>query len=218
MRHARSVTLAAVAGAFACASLAAAGPAGADGDAALPAAVKGIDAACNAYRKRARPADVIRLARVAEATGSLGGWHVASDAAIERVEDAPGFRAGDFATVVLDRGAVVAADVAHDDGAAETVFERGWCFIGGKLARTTAQRTVTTRERTTGYRRILYFGDDLGQPLDDRIVEVDAPGTTFVPPSNDVLALLVTEPAARPSDLPIADAIAAARAGTLPHL
>lgn len=183
-------------------------------DAFYSPTIKGIDAVCDAYRPHAKREDVVRLARVG---GIDAPWMVSDEATIVRVRTAPSFVAGDFATVVLDRGAIVAADLSHVDGPTGRVVLHAWCFIGGKLSRGTAE-VATTYDRSAGYRRTAYYGDDLTQPLAGMTSEENVSGKAFVAPPKDVDALLVPEPDARPENLPFYDAFERERKGGLATL
>jgi hypothetical protein len=191
-------------------------PAAAAEPSAYSPATAAIDTTCNADRAKASAADVVRMVRFAAAGDTLGAWRSASDADVSRLAAQTDFAAGELATIVFDRSAVVSADVAHSDSAAASVVTRAWCFIGGKLARATAD--VTFIVRGDGYRRTRYYGDDLGQPLGETMLEKSPMleklprGKAFVAPSKDVDAMIAIDPIARPIDLPFYAAAESARA------
>jgi hypothetical protein len=176
--------------------------------------VTGIDKVCDAYRPHAKREDVVRLARIGT---SDAPWMVTDEATSARVQEAPTFVAGDFVTIVLDRGAIVSADSADVDTASGHVIVHAWCFIGGKLSRATTDY-APTRDRAVGYRRTRYYGDDLDEPLAEIMNERGFVGKTYAPPPKEIDALLVVEPDARPTDLPFYAAFALERKGALPHV
>jgi hypothetical protein len=186
----------------------------------LPPAIAAIDATCNAQRAQARPGDALHLVRTPAQDGSPGPWRVATAAVAANVESAASFRSGDFVTIFVDRGAIDGADLIEDDAVTATVLAHDWCFIGGKLARATADISFATTAGADGYRRTRYYGDDLEHPLAETMLEkgVLRGEKSYVAPAHDVDAMLVTQPVARPADLPFYDAVVAARAGRLPRL
>jgi len=177
--------------------------------------VAGIDSTCNGSRAKAAPSDVIRVARFPSGSG-MGPWQLADASAISRVENAPGFTSGEFVTLVLDRGAIVSADLVDDDVSSGKVLAHAWCFIGGKLSRATSD--VTLPARADGYRRTRYYGDDVEQPIAEVMLQKGTDSKSYKPPPKELDAVLVTVPYARPTDLPFYDVLAAVRAGTLARL
>jgi hypothetical protein len=189
----------------------------------LPPALATLEATCNAERAQARAEDTLHLVRLPAQDGSAGSWLLATPAGAANVESAASFRSGDFVTVVYDHAAIVRADLIHDDVTTGAVLAHDWCFIGGKLARATADVSFTTTAGADGYRRTRYYGDDLEHPLGETMLEKNDPNAPggekkFVPPAPAVDTILVTEPIARPAGLPFYDAVVAARAGRLPRL
>jgi hypothetical protein len=174
----------------------------------------GIDTVCDAYRPHAKREDVVRLARVG---ASDAPWTVTDEATSARVQEDAKFVAGDFVTIVLDRGAIVSADSAHVDASSGHVLLHAWCFIGGKLSRATVDY-VSTLENGLEYRRTRYYGDDLDEPLLEATNERGLAKKGYVAPPKEIDALLVVEPDARPVNLPFYDAFELERKGTLPRL
>ncbi len=183
-------------------------------DALYSPVASGIDKVCDAYRPHAKREDVVRLARVG---GDDAPWLAMDEATSARVQEDPKFTAGDFVTIVLDRGAIVSADAAHVETSSGYAIVHAWCFIGGKLSRATVDY-APTRDRGAGYRRTRYYGDDLDEPLAETMNERGSVGKTYVPPPKEIDALLVVEPDARPANLPFYDAFDRERKGTLPRL
>ncbi len=183
-------------------------------DAFYSPVVSGIDKVCDAYLPSAKRADVVRLARVG---ADDAPWTVADEATSARVQEDSTFVAGDFVTIVLDRGGIVSAASAHVDASSGNIVTHAWCFIGGKLSRATTDFAATV-DRGRGYRRTRYYGDDLDQPLAEVMNERGSVGKTYVPPPKEIDAQLVVEPDARPTDLPFYAAFALARKGALPRL
>jgi len=173
-----------------------------------------IDNVCNAYRSHAHADDFVRLARVG---GIDAPWMTAGAGAVARAQESSTFVAGDFVTIVLDHGALVSADLSHLDGPTGRIVLHAWCFIGGKLSRASAE-VYLTYDRSTGYTKTRYYGDDLDQPLAEYRGEKWSGPKSNGPPSKDIDALLVVEPDAKPPDLPFYDAFQLARKGALPHL
>jgi hypothetical protein len=222
-RSARTAGIALAASVVACAAASAPGDADLAPADRLPPALAAIETTCNAERVQTRPEDALHLVRLPAQDGGAGAWLLATPAGAANVESAASFRSGDFVTVVFDHAAIVRADLIHDDVTTATVLAHDWCFIGGKLARATADVSFTTTAGADGYRRTRYYGDDLEHPLGETMLEKNDPSSPgavkkYAPPAPAVDAILVTEPVARPAGLPFYDAVVAARAGRLPHL
>ncbi len=164
----------------------------------------GIDVVCNAYRPNAKPADIVFLRRSIGADGTAGPWQRSADDldAVLQAADAP--PASDFATIVTDHGGIVAASVVHAVTAAFERDTRAWCFIGGKLSRTTID-TVDTRT-SFGWRRTRYYGDDLDEPLVDWIAEESPTAKPMKPLKDAPVATLVVDAYGTPDKLPFFDA------------
>jgi hypothetical protein len=167
----------------------------------------GIDGVCNAYRPNAKPSDIFFLKRALGIDGSPGVWKRTPDdldADLQAPDAPPGV---DFVTIVTDHGSIVSANVVHAMTAAYTRETRAWCFIGGKLSRTTIE-TIDTRT-SFGWRRTRYYDDDLTAPLVDLINE-ESPTVTPPKPLKDApTATLTVEPYATPDKLPFFDAYTA---------
>jgi hypothetical protein len=187
--------------------LAAVGPAVADPTGNYWATQHGIDVVCNAYRPSAKPADIVFLKRALGVDGSPGVWKRTPDdldADLQSPDAPPGI---DFATIVTDHGSIVSANVVHAITATSVRETRAWCFIGGKLSRTTID-TIDTRT-SFGWRRTRYYDDDLTAPLVDLIVEESPIGTPPKPIKDAPTATLIVEPYGTPDKLPFYDAYAA---------
>jgi len=164
----------------------------------------GIDGVCNAYRPNAKPSDIVYLKRALGIDGSPGVWKRTPDdldADLQSPDAPPGI---DFVTIVIDHGSVVSANVVHAMTAAYTRETRAWCFIGGKLSRTTIE-TIDTRT-SFGWRRTRYYDDDLTAPIVDLIVEESPTITPPIPVKDAPTATLTVEPYGTPDKLPFFDA------------
>jgi len=183
------------------------GPAAAEPSGNYWATQHGIDGLCNAYRPNAKPSDIVYLKRALGIDGSPGVWKRTPDdldADLQSPDAPPGI---DFATIVLDHGSIVSANVVHAMTAAYTRETRAWCFIGGKLSRTTIE-TIDTRT-SFGWRRTRYYDDDLTAPLVDLIAEESPTATPPKPVKDAPTATLTVEPYATPDKLPFYDAYTA---------
>jgi hypothetical protein len=174
----------------------------------------GIDLVCNAYRPKASPKDIVYLRRAIAADGTAGPWQRTPDDLDAFVQAANAPPASDFATIVADHGAVVSANVVHADSALFTRETRAWCFIGGKLSRTTID-TVDTK-LSFGWRRTRYYGDDLETPLVDWIAEESPTAAPMKPLKDAPTATLIVETYATPEKLPFYDDYRAAVAKSVP--
>jgi hypothetical protein len=189
-------------------SLAMLGPAAAEPSGNYWATQHGIDGLCNSYRPNAKPADIVFLKRALGVDGSPGTWMRTPDdldADLAAPDAPPGL---DFATIVTDHGAIVSANVVHAVTSTFVRETRAWCFIGGKLSRTTID-TIDTRT-SFGWRRTRYYDNDLQTPLIDTIAE-EYPTLKPPKPVKDApVATLTVEPYATPDKLPFYDAYRAA--------
>jgi len=185
-------------------AVAARGPAAAEPSGNYWATQHGIDGLCNGYRPNAKPADIIFLKRALGVDGSPGVWKRTPDdldADLQSPDAPPGI---DFATIVTDHGSIVSANVVHAVTATSVRETRAWCFIGGKLSRTTID-TIDTRT-SFGWRRTRYYDDDLTAPLVDLITE-ESPTVAPMKPLKDApIATLTVEPYGTPDKLPFYDA------------
>ncbi len=151
------------------------------------AVARGIDGLCDFYLPKAAPADVIYLARSITG-GTPGTWErttAASAAAVAPVPPptpartatdtaTPNAAGGalaesqttagrDTVTIVRDHGSIVWARELRVTTAPATTEDRDWCYIGGKLSRTTLNLVLGDPSATWHRRR--YYGDDLEDPL-----------------------------------------------------
>jgi hypothetical protein len=175
-----------------------------------PAAAS-IDRVCNAYVPSAAKRDVVTLARLATHDGSVPRWNRSDGSTNERREAAPDFSGGDFATVVFQRRSIVVADTVHVDAPGGEVQTRTWCFIGGKLSRATSENVDPVAG--FGWRRTLYYGDDLEKPLSESVNQFavrQAPD----PHARAPLDALGIDAVATPAKLPFFD-VAVAAHGTM---
>jgi hypothetical protein len=164
----------------------------------------GIDGVCNAYRPNAKPSDIFYLKRALGVDGSPGVWKRTPDdldADLQSPDAPPGI---DFATIVTEHGSIVSANVVHAVTATSVRETRAWCFIGGKLSRTTID-TIDTRT-SFGWRRTRYYDDDLTAPLIDVIAEESPTATPPKPVKDAPVATLTVEPYGTPDKLPFFDA------------
>jgi len=174
-------------------------------------AAQNVDAICNAYVPTAAPRDLVRLARIEPHDGSVPNWRRSDAATNDRLERAPDGAGGAFLTVVFDRGGIVYA--AMTDVAAEgtSTAQRTWCFIGGKLSRTTIE--VADASDALGWRRTLYYGDDLMRPLADYAERISPQGT-LDSRERAPLDTLFVFPFGTPAKLPFADVVTKIHSGT----
>jgi hypothetical protein len=174
----------------------------------------GIDLVCNAYRPNAKPTDIVYLRRSIASDGTAAAWQRTPDDldAFVQVSNAP--PASDFATIVTDHGSVVSANVVHADSALFTRETRAWCYIGGKLSRTTIDLVDT--KTSLGWRRTRYYGDDLDAPLVDWIAEESPTAQPMKPLKDAPTATLVVGTYATPDKLPFYDAYRAISAQKVP--
>lgn len=170
---------------------------------------QGIDRVCNAYVPSAAARDVVTLARVATHDGSAPRWNRSDVATNERLQAADDFSGADFATVVFERRSIVVADTVHVDAPGGETQTRAWCFIGGKLSRATSENVDPVAG--FGWRRTLYFGDDLAKPLSEAVTEFAARRAPD-PRAKAPLDALGIDAVATPVKLPFADVAVAAHA------
>jgi hypothetical protein len=186
------------------ASVAAAGAAAAEPSGNYWATQHGIDGVCNAYRPNAKPADIVYLKRDLGVDGSPGAWKRTPDdldADLQAADAPPGI---DFVTIVTDHDAIVSANVVHALTATFVRETRAWCFIGGKISRTTID-TIDTRT-SFGWRRTRYYDSDLDTPLVDLIAEESPTAKPLKPLKDAPTATLTVDPYATPDKLPFYEA------------
>jgi len=170
---------------------------------------RGIDRVCNAFVPSAAPRDVVELARVPGNDGSVPIWRRSDAATKARLQSAPDAPAADFARIVFDRGGIVFADTVHVDARATGTETRTWCFVGGRLSRATIE--IFDAAADAGWRRWLYYGDDVSSPLSEDIAPV-APGKLPDPRARPPMDMLFIDAFATPTKLPFYDPAIAALA------
>ena len=173
-------------------------------------AAQNVDAICDAYLPSAQPRDVVRLARLEPHDGSVPNWRRSDAATNDRLQREPDGAAGAFATIVFDRGGIVYAAMTDVDADGTSAAKRTWCFIGGKLSRTTIE--IADASGAHGWRRTQYYGDDLARPLSD-YVEWSAPQAAVESRDRPPPDRLFVFPYATPAKLPFADVAAKLHSG-----
>jgi len=178
----------------------------------------GTDRACNAGRPdSAKPADVVRIARLRDGTGTLGPWLRTNPALDDAARAAASFAGGEFATIVAPGGAVAYASLDRADGKTGASEIDVWCYFGGQLIRTTIETFDPTTEQD--WRRTRYYANgDTTESAVDVVSEKRPPGGHGQPLAKAPLDRLVVPAASKPADLPFASAYAAAKAKALPIL
>jgi hypothetical protein len=151
------------------------------------AVAPGIDGLCDFYLPKAAPADIVYLERSITG-GTPGTWErttAAGAAAVVPVPlptpartgtdaatptaaggalaESPATAARDTVTIVRDHGSIVWARELRVTTAPAMSEDRDWCYIGGKLSRTTLNLVLGEPSATWHRRR--YYGDDLDEPL-----------------------------------------------------
>ncbi|MBC5811150.1 MAG: hypothetical protein GIW95_09940 [Candidatus Eremiobacteraeota bacterium] len=172
-----------------------------------------IDAACDGYAK-APGLTTYRMTRYSTEGTSKGPWYASDDKRNEKLMGNQKAVEYDLVTVRTRGPHVVTAEMATASVTGDGSNTNGYCFIGGKLVRGTAD--VLDVSQDMSWSRVRYFDGAtvVAEKLTPKSLAPKRSGPLPAPPAE---ALAIPR-YATPEKLPFFAAFQKARAGTLPPL